>query len=1802
MESLLVKLGEVLDSIKQLESNFSKDTASRKTKEYLEIRLDRLDKLWAEFKNINDKASGYEWVDHPYFAENQFERAKIYYETLRQKLTSCPVASVTKTPAETLPTGPSSQSRSSTPQPQLKQVLDFPTAPSRPPQAPVGQADELMSMQRTNFRAFSRATRNIKVEEIKMKWELEEKLKRVQKKWDAIETLHLQLDNKLQGSDADYEVEFSYYEDLYEVTMRALNGKLASTAHLQNSTPKLDVPVFSGSYTQWPSFLDIFSESIHDNHLLTNCQKMQHLKGKLKGEPERLIQHLHISSENYETAWELLNHRYHNHQVLFTKHFEIFLNQPNLTKQTSNDIKRIYDTSMENIHAIQNLGIDTSTWGPALVHLICKKFDPETLADYKETRKSPRELPALQELMDFLEAKFIALEPLSQTERVTSTTYPSKSSPFPANDSSYRVRTPNHNPHYRNYRQKNGTPAEQREYRASACTWTCLYCNNNHEIYRCDEFHKLKSEEKLSTIAKLGICLNCLHKHDVNQCRSKRKCRACQGNHNSILHDALREASTGIGHVTRNQPSSIHKVNHVATEDEEALLTTICIKIKSVYGTYVTLRALLDQGSQISLISENAVQLLGLPRKSYHASVCGIGEGAKQSRGIVTINAESIYGDFHFSTQALVIPSVINPLPNSSFKKQPWAHLEHIQLADPDYNISKPIDLLLDVSVYSDIIMNGLVRGPRGGPIAQQTKLGWILSGTVKTFNCNVVVNNMPDLAQYWELEEVTEETTELSSSDKYCEELYQATTRRLKNGTYEVAIPMKPYFERDLGSSKRKAVAQFHNLENKMSANESFSESYKKFMHEYEKLGHMKRVQGLSHNSYYLPHHGVLKADSTTTKLRTVFNASSKTSSGKSLNDLMERGPNLQKDLQSLILTWRHHKYVITADIEKMFRTIAVREMDQPLQSIIWRSSTHEPLEEYHLTTVTYGTKSAPYLAMRTLQQIAIDGINMKKYPLAIRPLEGGETNKETEYLQPQIIPILSEAGMTFRKWSSNTPELTKNLPEESIDTPLDFNKFREISGSDKHTERRVLKQDQFEIPRYLENKNNSFKKSLSVNTTLNERNSLLTKLLNECNSRQRIATTIGWLARFIKWLHNKHSATKHKYLTSGEITQPLNLIVKSAQQSEFPEEIARLRERSVKKGLCHFITMALFLLFMVLTPAQSTYNFTSLDQSKDIYFDKLSNMNLIRDEWKLIVYFNMSSYWTGLYSINNYVAHLTHYVVTTPTPLPTQYRGIVYQLQQELSEVEHYNSILKNHIGHRQRRGLINGVGALANTLFGVLDDSFARRYEKDIEKISAHEDHLNQLLRNQTSVMEAQYNIMQRNEVIMNKQFNILSKELQEVRTNMHTVQSEQRSELNILSWSFAANTIITSLRRIQDNLIDTITDLSHGHMDAHLLPPEQLDNQANIISSHLRGDLTLAADKENIRDLYKLMKVNARVGERFLIIEVKIPLISKEAFELDNVISLPHLDYIVRVNTPYIAFNLQKDLLILMTKDDIQSCVHTSTSRLLCPINKPIFELPITTRICKATINNNTNLCSKHALTCQERWVKLHNNNRWLYSCCSSCNIRIFCDGGMQLETLTGNGLLDIGQGCVVKSQGFSIYGHNNYLSQIQIEGVLATVPEFSVLNNIVNSSILPMYAPENHTVEWLHIKNQIEDLKAQSNVSLNVHDIHQYTLLYITLAIVVSAGAVYIIMRLRRRARQAGVSPPLAVAFRAFPEDAQVEAPQGPQAAAGASSIEQKCVLSESISSLDKATTPKVAPRVPTIKLDIPSVCDINRRE
>jgi hypothetical protein len=171
--------------------------------------------------------------------------------------------------------------------------------------------------------------------------------------------------------------------------------------------------------------------------------------------------------------------------------------------------------------------------------------------------------------------------------------------------------------------------------------------------------------------------------------------------------------------------------------------------------------------------------------------------------------------------------------------------------------------------------------------------------------------------------------------------------------------------------------------------------------------------------------------------KLRVVFDASAATSSGLSLNDVLIAGPKLQIDIFDILVRSRLKRYLLTADITKMYRQILLKPNDCAYQHILWRESPEEEVIEYELRTVTYGVTSALYLAIQCLHEL--DAQAGSKFPAVKNILNrqtyvddivvGADTEVELSIIQRDIIGLLNSCGCTLKKWTSNCPVILENI-----------------------------------------------------------------------------------------------------------------------------------------------------------------------------------------------------------------------------------------------------------------------------------------------------------------------------------------------------------------------------------------------------------------------------------------------------------------------------------------------------------------------------------------------------------------------------------------------------------------------------------------------------------------------------------------------------------------------------------------------------------------------------------------------------
>ncbi|KAH8357074.1 hypothetical protein KR200_003634, partial [Drosophila serrata] len=182
-----------------------------------------------------------------------------------------------------------------------------------------------------------------------------------------------------------------------------------------------------------------------------------------------------------------------------------------------------------------------------------------------------------------------------------------------------------------------------------------------------------------------------------------------------------------------------------------------------------------------------------------------------------------------------------------------------------------------------------------------------------------------------------------------------------------------------------------------------------------------------------YLPHHAVLKPESTSTKLRVVFNASSPSTNENSLNDILHAGPVLQSDLTIQILKWRYFQYVLSADITKMYRQIWVDPKHTPFQRILFRNKEGD-IRDFELQTVTF--------AIRVLKKLAEDVqgpfpkasriINQNMYVDDV--LARANSRNEAQPSIQELQEALNSAGFPLRKWTANHRSILENIPVEHL------------------------------------------------------------------------------------------------------------------------------------------------------------------------------------------------------------------------------------------------------------------------------------------------------------------------------------------------------------------------------------------------------------------------------------------------------------------------------------------------------------------------------------------------------------------------------------------------------------------------------------------------------------------------------------------------------------------------------------------------------------------------------------------------
>ncbi|XP_055543304.1 uncharacterized protein LOC129728864 [Wyeomyia smithii] len=705
--------------------------------------------------------------------------------------------------------------------------------------------------------------------------------------------------------------------------------------------------------------------------------------GCLAGEAKALIDPLSITRANYQIAWDTITKRYNDSKFLKRRQVQALFELPSLTRESSAELQALLEGFEQVVQTLDQLIQPVDYKDMLLLDILSTRLDNATRRAW-EGYSSTKENDTVKDLTEFLQRRVRVLGALHTKPTETKAEFS------------------------RQFRKVLNPPRHSHNVTQNT-TEKCVACSESHLLYQCSAFQRLTVSVRDKLIRTHSLCRNCFKRgHRALDCPSKYVCRTCKERHHTLVcfraesnHAAkervgkdsgtTKEASTSVTQVSANV--SGHRISSV-------LLATAVVLVEDDQGFRFPARALLDSGSECNFMTVGLAQKMKLKCRRFDVAVCGIGESTSRVKQTTNTTIKSRVSEFSRRMEFLLLPKVTANLPTTNVNLAGWKIPTGVELANPAFFVSKAVDLVLGIQHFFAFFNTGNeVRLGENLPMLTEPVLGWVVSGAVDNFQHSSVTS---------------------------C------------NMAVEGALAK-------IGESRDIAFRRLLGLERRLLKDTELRQQYDQFMEEYLQLGHMRKVETRSLEQVtrcYLPHHPVVKQESTTTKVRVVFDASCKTATGVSLNDVLLTGPVVQEDLRSIILRSRTKQLMLVSDVEKMFRQIEINAADRPLQSIRWHTDSSKNAETYELTTVTYGTRPAPFLATRTFKQLAMD--EQTHFPLAARAVEQdvymddvltGVDNEETALnLGMQLEEMLEKGGFRLRKWASNCPSALQGMSEDNL------------------------------------------------------------------------------------------------------------------------------------------------------------------------------------------------------------------------------------------------------------------------------------------------------------------------------------------------------------------------------------------------------------------------------------------------------------------------------------------------------------------------------------------------------------------------------------------------------------------------------------------------------------------------------------------------------------------------------------------------------------------------------------------------
>ena len=496
------------------------------------------------------------------------------------------------------------------------------------------------------------------------------------------------------------------------------------------SMAKLNIPKFKGVLETWHGFWNRYKAAVHDNERLKDSVKMA-LLIDLVADPA-LVDYLTAANDGkdgrYQEVIKYLQARFDQprelHHLYCRKLADI---QP--IKGTAADLSQAADTVFAAVEGIRRSGQETIDH---LATSLVASILPKQLRQEWETRTEEDPLvPNIDQWITFIRKKASHagkgnISPPAPASSRPAKDYKKEKASHNRSEGKVYVATSQPAPEAEAYSSRSRTPSKKPA--ASRCKVQCTLCPLMHYVFQCSKFQDMSVQQRKTHVQSSSLCSNCLRPgHSLQDCQCSYRCRICKNQHNILLHTDNAPTSGTVHTVTQSSQRPL------STEQrKEKLLKTSQVVLTGPTGKQMVVRALLDSGAEVSIISSKIMTTLQLKRQDEWMTLQGIeSPESSTARPTAMVTVSSVHNrEWSQSVKVTVLPKVSTELPKEHLQFiKDMPHLKDLSLADPYFHEPRRVDIILDVDFTDSVTLPEKIVGPPGTPSAWRTELGWGVVG-----------------------------------------------------------------------------------------------------------------------------------------------------------------------------------------------------------------------------------------------------------------------------------------------------------------------------------------------------------------------------------------------------------------------------------------------------------------------------------------------------------------------------------------------------------------------------------------------------------------------------------------------------------------------------------------------------------------------------------------------------------------------------------------------------------------------------------------------------------------------------------------------------------------------------------------------------------------------------------------------------------------------------------------------------------------------------------------------------------------